>query len=83
MKLVELYAVPDTYCTGLGAVEILPGGAARFTLYVERNIDDAVLNVVVANIVMPLDMVPDAILKATAATIVNVVGPVKKMMPAH
>lgn len=84
MTLVELYAVPDVYCTGLGAVEILPGGSARFTLYVEKmGPDGTALNVVVENIVMPLSMVPDAILKASAATAVGLVSTVKAMLPAH
>lgn len=85
MKLIELYAVPDTFCTALGRVDILSGGFARFVCYVERQDEDGVVeNVVVANVVMPLVNVPDAILLATAATATSVVDAVKKLLPiAH
>lgn len=59
MKLVELFAVPDTVVTALGRVDILHGGWVRFVWYVEhQNPDGSSDNVIVASIVMAAEMVP-------------------------
>jgi hypothetical protein len=83
MKMVEVYAVQDTFTSGLGQVDILPGGFARFVLYVERRyVEEGVVeNQIVARIVMPLSAVPDAILKASTATATGVIESVKSLMP--
>lgn len=89
VKLVELYAVPDTYCSGLGSVEQLPGGDVRLTFQVDkRDLDGSRINVVVDNIVMPASNIADAILKLTVATTPapprGAIEPVKKRAPvAH
>lgn len=58
MKLVDLYAVQDTVVSGLGRVDILHGGWARFVWYVERmNSDGTVDNVIVESLVMPIDSI--------------------------
>lgn len=82
MKLVEPIAVVDCYATGLGAVEILKGGNARFIMYVEqRGPDGTPENVIVQKIVMPVCSVPDAIALAWAATAGVVVRTVTGFLP--
>lgn len=59
MKLVDLYAVTDTVVSGLGRVDVLHGGWARFVWYVERKNDDGTVdNVIVNSIVMAIDTIP-------------------------
>lgn len=56
--MVDLYAVTDTVVTGLGRVDILPGGWARFVWYVERRNDEGTIeNVIVDSQVMALDTI--------------------------
>ena len=74
MRMVEAVAVQDVFASGLGRVDILAGGFARFILYSERSTDDGPVYVVAARIVMPVSAVPDAILQATKATAVGLVG---------
>lgn len=59
MKLVELYAVADTFATAMGRVDVLSGGLARFVWYVERKNEDGTSdNVIVASIIMAIDRLP-------------------------
>lgn len=59
MKMIELFAVPDTVVTALGRVDILQGGWARFVWYVERKDEDGVIeNIIVASFVMAFDAIP-------------------------
>lgn len=82
MKLAEPIAILDTFTSGLGRVEIMKGGCARFILYAEMTLESGeVENVVVAKIVMPIDAVPEAIGMASAATASTLVGSIKKLMP--
>lgn len=82
MKLVEPIAVLDCYASGMGAVEILKGGNARFILYVEHtNEDGEVEHVIVQKTVMPLDSVPDAIALAWAACTGAAARSVAKLWP--
>lgn len=60
MKMVETVAVQDVFASGLGRVDILAGGFARFILYSERSTEDGPVYVVAARIVMPLESVAAA-----------------------
>ena len=43
MKLTELFVIQDVFASGLGRVEVLPGGFVRFVFYVERRAFDGFL----------------------------------------
>lgn len=64
----ETTPIPDTYCSGLGAIEDL-GSDLRFHLYVLQTEEDGheQQRVVVAKIIAPKSAVPDAILQMVAA----------------
>ena len=75
MKIVEPFAVPDTFVAELGRVDIMRGGFARFVLCVDRTGADGTPELhVAAKIVMPVSAVPDAILQATKATALAAIG---------
>lgn len=75
--------IRDTLCSRLWKVEILGGGLGRFILTVDTVKDDGSPGQdIVAKIVLPLDAVPDAIIKASTACAVTLVGSVKRMLPA-
>lgn len=64
----ENVPIIDTYCSGLGAIEHLPGGDLRFYLYVSQCTDNGERErVLVAKIIAPASAVPDAVLKMIAA----------------
>lgn len=68
MRMVEPIAVVDCFVSGLGAVEILQGGNARFILYVDQiNADGEVEHVIVQKTVMHIEAVPEAISMTWAA----------------
>ncbi|WP_135918326.1 hypothetical protein, partial [Mesorhizobium sp. M4B.F.Ca.ET.150.01.1.1] len=63
MRLTEPAVVADIFASGLGRIDILNGGFARFVMYVERPREDGSIEYrVVAKFVMPLTAIPDAIL---------------------
>lgn len=68
MHMIEPIAVIDCFTSGLGAVEILTGGNARFILYVDQtNAEGEIEHVIVQKTVMHVDVVPDAIAMTWAA----------------
>lgn len=75
MKVVEPFAVLDTFVTDLWRVDIMSGGFARFVLCVERPGETGEMEMrVAAKIVMPVSSVPDAIMKATQAAALGTMG---------
>lgn len=82
MKIIEPIAVIDCYADGLGAVQIMKGGNARFVMYVDQiNEHGVVEHIVVAKVVMPVCSVPEAIAMAWAATSGAVVRTVQGFLP--
>ena len=72
----------DTLCSRLWKVEMMEGGLARFILTVDTTDEyGRPSQQVAARIVLPIDSVPDAIMKAGAACAATLVGTVKKLMP--
>lgn len=61
--------IPDTFCSGIGAIEHLEGNNLRFYLYVSQDSDDGGTKerVLVAKIVAHASVVPDAVLQMMAA----------------
>ena len=84
MRLVEPIAIMDCYACGLGAVELLKGGNARFIMYVEQVGEDGErVGVVVQKTVMPLVSVPDAISLTWAACTGLVARTVADLLHLH
>lgn len=82
MRLLEKRHVRDDIASGLGRVDLIGGGLARFVLYVENRLEDGTIEYeVIAKIVLPIDAVPDALMKASHACALTLVGTVKKLMP--
>jgi hypothetical protein len=59
-EMLELFAVPDVFVSGLGSVEDMGSGNVRFTLFSEQEIDGHHELVVTLRFVMSLDAVPEA-----------------------
>lgn len=75
MKIVEPFAVQDTFVSELARVDVLSGGFARFVLCVGRTAEDGTQELrVTAKLVMPIGAVPDAILLAMKATAIELIG---------
>lgn len=67
--LHEIIPIQDTLCSGIGAIERLEGDLFRFWLYVSQTADDtgAREKILVAKVVLPKSVIPDAILQAIIA----------------
>jgi hypothetical protein len=68
-EMLELFAVPDVFVTGMGNVESIGGGNYRFTFFVSQDVGGSHECVVAAKIVMSIEALPDAI--HMAATLTN------------
>lgn len=68
LAMLELFAVPDVFVTGMGAVESIGGGNYRFTFFVSQDVSGQHEQVVAAKIVMSIEAVPDAIRMAAQMT---------------
>ena len=55
-EMLEPFAVPDTFVSGLGSVEDMGGGNFRFTFYTAQDHDF----VVAAKLIMSIVAVPEA-----------------------
>jgi hypothetical protein len=66
--MLELFAVPDVFVSGLGSVESIGGGNYRFTFFVSQEVDGARVSVVAAKIVMSVEALPEAIGMAARLT---------------
>lgn len=66
-KLIDPYAVSDTFVSGLGEVEYVGGGCWRFVFYTVQHVDGREERVVAAKLIAPGDTVPDAVIKASKA----------------
>lgn len=65
----------DVYVSGLSHIELIGGGCARFIMYVVKtDADGNAIRETRSSIIMPLDMVPDAIQKTVKATGVGAVN---------
>lgn len=58
----------DVYVSGLSHIELIGGGCARFVCYVVKTVDGKAVKEPRTSIIMPLDMVPDAVQKTIKAT---------------
>lgn len=67
-ELLELFAVPDTFVSGLGNVEDIGGGCYRFTLFTTQEVHGRKEQVVVAKLIMSAEALPDALHTAAVAT---------------
>lgn len=67
-ELLELFGVPDTFASGLGAVEDIGGGNWRFIFYVNQEVAGETVRVAVAKLVMSIDALPAAIHLAAVTT---------------
>lgn len=67
--LCEPFAVPDVYISGLGSVEDLGDGNFRFTFFAIKRGEPEV----VASLIAPMRVVPQAICMAAKAIGLNVV----------
>lgn len=67
-ELLELFGVPDTFASGLGAVEDIGGGCWRFTFYAKQGAQGREEHVVVAKLIMSIDALPAAIHMAAMTT---------------
>lgn len=56
IEMLEPFAVPDTFVSGLGSVENMGGGNYRFTFYTAQDHD----LVVAAKLIMSIAAVPEA-----------------------
>lgn len=75
MKVVEPSAVNDIFVTDLQRVDVVRGGFARFVLCVVQAGGDGQPEMhVKVKIVMPMDSVPDAIMKTAKATALGALG---------
>jgi hypothetical protein len=85
MLLVEKRPIVDRVASGLGRVDVLSGGFGRFVLYVEEPTPFGPVEYVICDkIILPMDCVPDAIMLASQACAVTLVGTVKKLLlPAY
>ncbi len=66
-RLIEPYAVQDTYVSGLAEVEDIGGGNYRFTFFCREHHDDHEEWTVVAKLIAPLEAVPPAVIKTARA----------------
>lgn len=84
MKLIEPMAIMDVYACGLGTVQMLKGGNARFIMYIDQENEAGVVeHVVCAKIIMPVCSVPEAIAMAWQATSGVIVRTVQGFLPNH
>lgn len=75
MRMSDPALVSDIFASGLGKVDVLGGGASRLTFYAEHQLDDGSIEYrVAARIVVPTSSVPDAIMLATRASAVALMG---------
>lgn len=59
----------DIYVSGLSHIELIGGGCARFVCYVVKtDADGKAVREPRTSLIMPLDMVPDAVEKTLKAT---------------
>jgi hypothetical protein len=68
--VVELVPVPDTFCSGVGAIENIGAGLLRVYLYATQGSacgEGPLERVLVAKLIVPAAAVPDMILRARAA----------------
>lgn len=67
-SLIETKSVRDIFVSDLGRIEIL-GKNARFVLYVKHYSDEgaAPINLIVAKVIMPIDVIPGAIARTLFA----------------
>lgn len=67
-EMLELFAVPDVFVTGMGSVENIGGGNYRFTFFVSQDVGGHHEQVVTAKLIMSIEALPDAIGMATRLT---------------
>lgn len=60
-ELTEIYAVSDTFVSGLGEVEDIGGGCLRFIFFSRHTHEGREELQIVARIIMPVEAVPVAI----------------------
>jgi hypothetical protein len=68
MDMLELRGVPDTFVTGLGAVEHIGGGNYRFTFFTCQDVQGRQEKVIAAKVIMSIETLPDAIHMAAKLT---------------
>jgi len=84
MLMVERRPVADDVVSKLGRVDLIGGGMARFWLVIAHVCNDGSIEYRVRRkIVFPVEEVPDAILMASQACAVSLVGSVKRLLPQH
>lgn len=59
-EMLELFAVPDVYVSGLGSVETMADGNVRFTMFCEREINGQQELVVELRVVISPSAIPEA-----------------------
>lgn len=68
LVMLELFAVPDTFVSGLGSVEHIGGGCYRFTMFSEQDVDGQRELVVALRVVVSKESIPEAMHMAATAT---------------
>lgn len=67
-ELLETFAVPDVFVSGLGNVENIGGGCYRFTFFTTQDISGSAEMVISARIIMSVEALPHAITMAARMT---------------
>lgn len=73
VPMLEAYAVPDIFVSGLGQVESMGGGCFRFSFFARQQIGDREELVLVAKLIAPMEAVPPALTMAAKAVGVEMV----------
>lgn len=69
------HAVQDQYVSGMSHVEVLSGGCSRYVFYTDERGEDGNLHRTVSlRLVMPVEALPDAVMKSCSAASFALLG---------
>jgi hypothetical protein len=80
-RLIEPFSVLDVFVSGLGEIENVGGGCVRFTFYTIHHTDGVEERVVAAKIIMPIDAVPEAMLRTSKSVGIGLAMELRRVSP--